>query len=111
MPIVAHASIGGNLTTPSSVSSSGPPNSDSAKKTLVTLFANNSSKARGSVHRVVLVVASRSLPGSVGQVACSIVRSGDNLKAGFYTVALGLESKASCVLHPMVEFKRHFNNV
>ncbi|XP_061461833.1 pogo transposable element with ZNF domain isoform X6 [Rhineura floridana] len=45
MPIVAHASIGGNLTTPTSVSSSGPPNSDSAKKTLVTLFANNSAGA------------------------------------------------------------------
>uniref|UniRef100_A0A8D2KT45 Pogo transposable element derived with ZNF domain n=2 Tax=Varanus komodoensis TaxID=61221 RepID=A0A8D2KT45_VARKO len=42
MPIVAHASIGGSITTPTSVSSSGPPNSDSAKKTLVTLFANNS---------------------------------------------------------------------
>ncbi|KAJ6652800.1 hypothetical protein lerEdw1_010654 [Lerista edwardsae] len=42
MPIVAHASIGGSLSTPTSVSSSGPPNSDSAKKTLVTLFANNS---------------------------------------------------------------------
>ncbi|XP_053134200.1 pogo transposable element with ZNF domain isoform X2 [Hemicordylus capensis] len=42
MPIVAHASIGSNLQTPTSVSGSGPPNSDSAKKTLVTLFANNS---------------------------------------------------------------------
>uniref|UniRef100_A0A6J0U230 Pogo transposable element with ZNF domain isoform X1 n=1 Tax=Pogona vitticeps TaxID=103695 RepID=A0A6J0U230_9SAUR len=42
MPIVAHASIGGGLPTPTSVSGSMPPNSDSAKKTLVTLFANNS---------------------------------------------------------------------
>ncbi|XP_042295646.1 pogo transposable element with ZNF domain isoform X2 [Sceloporus undulatus] len=42
VPIVAHASIGGGLQTPTSVSSSMPPNSDSAKKTLVTLFANNS---------------------------------------------------------------------
>ncbi|XP_063001871.1 pogo transposable element with ZNF domain [Elgaria multicarinata webbii] len=45
MPIVAHASLGGGLTTPTSVSGSGPPNSDSAKKTLVTLFANNSAGA------------------------------------------------------------------
>ncbi|XP_062821343.1 pogo transposable element with ZNF domain isoform X2 [Anolis carolinensis] len=42
MPIVAHTSLGSNLQTPTSVSSSMPPNSDSAKKTLVTLFANNS---------------------------------------------------------------------
>ncbi|XP_060125584.1 pogo transposable element with ZNF domain isoform X4 [Zootoca vivipara] len=42
MPIVAHASIGGGLTTSTSVSGSGGPNSDSTKKTLVTLFANNS---------------------------------------------------------------------
>ncbi|XP_054853799.1 pogo transposable element with ZNF domain [Eublepharis macularius] len=42
MPIVAHASIGGNLSTPTPVSSSGPVNSDGTKKTLVTLFANNS---------------------------------------------------------------------
>uniref|UniRef100_A0ACB8G734 Uncharacterized protein n=1 Tax=Sphaerodactylus townsendi TaxID=933632 RepID=A0ACB8G734_9SAUR len=41
MPIVAHASIGGSLST-STVSSSGPVNSDGTKKTLVTLFANNS---------------------------------------------------------------------
>ncbi|XP_027686083.1 pogo transposable element with ZNF domain isoform X7 [Chelonia mydas] len=41
LPIVAHASIGGNLSTATSVSSSGAQNSDSAKKTLVTLFANN----------------------------------------------------------------------
>ncbi|XP_015271524.1 PREDICTED: pogo transposable element with ZNF domain [Gekko japonicus] len=42
MPIVAHASIGGNLSTPTPVSTSGPINSDGTKKTLVTLFANNS---------------------------------------------------------------------
>ncbi|XP_070806454.1 LOW QUALITY PROTEIN: pogo transposable element with ZNF domain [Pituophis catenifer annectens] len=41
VPTVAHASIGSGLpTTP--VSSSGTSNSDSTKKTLVTLFANNS---------------------------------------------------------------------
>ncbi|XP_063173330.1 pogo transposable element with ZNF domain [Candoia aspera] len=40
VPIVAHASVGSGLPTP--VSSSGAPNSDSTKKTLVTLFANNS---------------------------------------------------------------------
>ncbi|XP_077176455.1 pogo transposable element with ZNF domain isoform X1 [Paroedura picta] len=42
MPIVAHASIGSNLSTPTPVSSGGPVNSDGTKKTLVTLFANNS---------------------------------------------------------------------
>ncbi|KAL8184761.1 UNVERIFIED_CONTAM: hypothetical protein K2H54_027489, partial [Gekko kuhli] len=42
MPIVAHASIGGNLSTPTPVSTGGPINSDGTKKTLVTLFANNS---------------------------------------------------------------------
>ncbi|XP_060112166.1 pogo transposable element with ZNF domain isoform X2 [Heteronotia binoei] len=42
MPIVAHGSIGSNLSTPTPVSSSGPVNSDGTKKTLVTLFANNS---------------------------------------------------------------------
>ncbi|KYO19691.1 pogo transposable element with ZNF domain isoform D [Alligator mississippiensis] len=41
LPIVAHASIGGNLSTATSVSSSGAQNSDSAKKTLVTLFADD----------------------------------------------------------------------
>ncbi|KAJ7307240.1 hypothetical protein JRQ81_009235 [Phrynocephalus forsythii] len=42
VPIVAHASLGSGLPAPTSVSSSMPPSSDSAKKTLVTLFANNS---------------------------------------------------------------------
>lgn len=46
LPIVAHASIGGNLSTATSVSSSGAQNSDSAKKTLVTLFANNNGKQK-----------------------------------------------------------------
>ncbi|XP_026513623.1 uncharacterized protein LOC112110727 [Terrapene carolina triunguis] len=51
LPIVAHASIGGNLSTATSVSSSGAQNSDSAKKTLVTLFANNNGPLPQSVHR------------------------------------------------------------
>ncbi|XP_072500926.1 pogo transposable element with ZNF domain isoform X14 [Notamacropus eugenii] len=41
VPIVAHASVGGHLSTSTTVSSSGVQNSDSAKKTLVTLIANN----------------------------------------------------------------------
>ncbi|XP_056675368.1 pogo transposable element with ZNF domain isoform X16 [Monodelphis domestica] len=41
VPIVAHASVGGHLSTSTTVSSSGAQNSDSAKKTLVTLIANN----------------------------------------------------------------------
>lgn len=44
MPIAAHASVAGHLSTPTTVSSSGVQNSDSAKKTLVTLIANNSGK-------------------------------------------------------------------
>ncbi|XP_026639755.1 pogo transposable element with ZNF domain isoform X3 [Microtus ochrogaster] len=41
VPIAAHASIAGHLSTSTTVSSSGVQNSDSAKKTLVTLIANN----------------------------------------------------------------------
>lgn len=44
VPIAAHASVAGHLSTPTTVSSSGVQNSDSAKKTLVTLIANNSGK-------------------------------------------------------------------
>ncbi|KYO19690.1 pogo transposable element with ZNF domain isoform C [Alligator mississippiensis] len=52
LPIVAHASIGGNLSTATSVSSSGAQNSDSAKKTLVTLFADDNGPLPQSVHRI-----------------------------------------------------------
>ncbi|XP_075834353.1 pogo transposable element with ZNF domain isoform X2 [Microtus pennsylvanicus] len=41
VPIAAHASIAGHLSTSTTVSNSGVQNSDSAKKTLVTLIANN----------------------------------------------------------------------
>nr|XP_044993929.1 pogo transposable element with ZNF domain [Jaculus jaculus] len=41
VPIAAHASVAGHLSTSTTVSSSGAQNSDSAKKTLVTLIANN----------------------------------------------------------------------
>ncbi|XP_031230593.1 pogo transposable element with ZNF domain isoform X4 [Mastomys coucha] len=41
VPIAAHASVAGHLSTSTTVSSSGPQNSDSTKKTLVTLIANN----------------------------------------------------------------------
>ncbi|XP_036308791.1 pogo transposable element with ZNF domain isoform X5 [Pipistrellus kuhlii] len=41
VPIAAHASVAGHLSTPTTVSSSGAQNSDSTKKTLVTLIANN----------------------------------------------------------------------
>uniref|UniRef100_A0A8C2QMA6 Pogo transposable element with ZNF domain n=1 Tax=Cricetulus griseus TaxID=10029 RepID=A0A8C2QMA6_CRIGR len=41
VPIAAHASVAGHLSTSTSVSSSGAQNSDSTKKTLVTLIANN----------------------------------------------------------------------
>ncbi|KAM8816204.1 pogo transposable element with ZNF domain isoform 3-T3 [Rhynchonycteris naso] len=41
VPITAHASVAGHLSTSTTVSSSGAQNSDSAKKTLVTLIANN----------------------------------------------------------------------
>lgn len=44
MPIAAHASVAGHLSTSTTVSSSGAQNSDSAKKTLVTLIANNNGK-------------------------------------------------------------------
>ncbi|XP_069932803.1 pogo transposable element with ZNF domain isoform X11 [Oryctolagus cuniculus] len=40
-PIAAHASVAGHLSTSTTVSSSGAQNSDSTKKTLVTLIANN----------------------------------------------------------------------
>lgn len=46
LPAVAHASIGANLSAATSVSSSGAQNSDSAKKTLVTIFVNNSGKQK-----------------------------------------------------------------
>ncbi|XP_069506525.1 pogo transposable element with ZNF domain isoform X2 [Ambystoma mexicanum] len=42
MPIVAHTSFGNHYTMTSSVGNSGVQNNDNAKKTLVTLFANNS---------------------------------------------------------------------
>ncbi|KAL2771775.1 pogo transposable element with ZNF domain isoform 3 [Daubentonia madagascariensis] len=41
VPIAAHASVAGHLSTSTTVSSSGAQNSDSTKKTLVTLIANN----------------------------------------------------------------------
>ncbi|XP_034355829.1 pogo transposable element with ZNF domain isoform X4 [Arvicanthis niloticus] len=41
VPIAAHASVAGPLSTSTAVSSSGAQNSDSTKKTLVTLIANN----------------------------------------------------------------------
>uniref|UniRef100_A0A8D1AW71 Pogo transposable element with ZNF domain n=1 Tax=Sus scrofa TaxID=9823 RepID=A0A8D1AW71_PIG len=41
VPIAAHASVTGHLSTSTTVSSSGAQNSDSTKKTLVTLIANN----------------------------------------------------------------------
>ncbi|XP_006755765.1 PREDICTED: pogo transposable element with ZNF domain isoform X3 [Myotis davidii] len=41
VPIAAHASVAGHLPTSTTVSSSGAQNSDSTKKTLVTLIANN----------------------------------------------------------------------
>uniref|UniRef100_A0A8C5W590 Pogo transposable element with ZNF domain n=1 Tax=Microcebus murinus TaxID=30608 RepID=A0A8C5W590_MICMU len=41
VPIAAHASVAGHLSTSTTVSSSGSQNSDSTKKTLVTLIANN----------------------------------------------------------------------
>ncbi|XP_070251899.1 pogo transposable element with ZNF domain isoform X5 [Myotis yumanensis] len=41
VPIAAHASAAGHLPTSTTVSSSGAQNSDSTKKTLVTLIANN----------------------------------------------------------------------
>ncbi|KAF6075496.1 pogo transposable element derived with ZNF domain [Phyllostomus discolor] len=41
VPIAAHASVAGHLSTSTTVSSSGVQNSDSTKKTLVTLIANN----------------------------------------------------------------------
>lgn len=44
VPIAAHASVAGHLSTSTTVSSSGAQNSDSTKKTLVTLIANNNGK-------------------------------------------------------------------
>ncbi|CAO2599113.1 Pogo transposable element with ZNF domain [Lemmus lemmus] len=41
VPIAAHASVAGHLSTSTTVSSSGAQNSESTKKTLVTLIANN----------------------------------------------------------------------
>ncbi|XP_052035810.1 pogo transposable element with ZNF domain isoform X5 [Apodemus sylvaticus] len=41
VPIAAHASVAGHLSASTTVSSSGAQNSDSTKKTLVTLIANN----------------------------------------------------------------------
>ncbi|NP_001355740.1 pogo transposable element with ZNF domain isoform 3 [Mus musculus] len=41
VPIAAHASVAGHLSTSTTVSNSGAQNSDSTKKTLVTLIANN----------------------------------------------------------------------
>ncbi|XP_036091120.1 pogo transposable element with ZNF domain isoform X5 [Rousettus aegyptiacus] len=41
VPIAAHASVAGHLSTSTTVSSSGAQNSDSTKKTVVTLIANN----------------------------------------------------------------------
>ncbi|XP_068270863.1 pogo transposable element with ZNF domain isoform X2 [Nyctibius grandis] len=41
LPAVVSASVGANLSAATSVSSSGAQNSDSAKKTLVTIFVNN----------------------------------------------------------------------
>ncbi|KAB1260307.1 Pogo transposable element with ZNF domain [Camelus dromedarius] len=41
VPVAAHASVAGHLSTSTTVSSSGAQNSDSTKKTLVTLIANN----------------------------------------------------------------------
>lgn len=46
LPAVAHASIGVNLSAATSVSSSGAQNSDSAEKTLVTIFVNNNGKQK-----------------------------------------------------------------
>nr|XP_033781369.1 pogo transposable element with ZNF domain isoform X3 [Geotrypetes seraphini] len=42
VPIVAHTSLGSHLSTATSISNSATQNSDNAKKTLLTLFANNS---------------------------------------------------------------------
>ncbi|XP_029436139.1 pogo transposable element with ZNF domain isoform X2 [Rhinatrema bivittatum] len=42
MPIVAHTSLGSHLSTTTSISNSAAQSSDNAKKTLLTLFANNS---------------------------------------------------------------------
>ncbi|KAK2492105.1 hypothetical protein MC885_019306 [Smutsia gigantea] len=49
VPIAAHASVAGHLSTSTTVSSSGAQNSDSTKKTLVTLIANNNDLSEAEV--------------------------------------------------------------